>query len=285
VSSFALAVASGKGGTGKTTVAVALALALARSGESVSLLDADAEAPNGRLFMKPEWHRRSTVHRLVPHIDSELCDGCGICGRVCAFKAIAVLGGTPLVFPELCASCGACTRLCPAGAIDEHLHPVGTIETGIAKRVDFTEARLNVGEARVVPLIEALRRYQRAEGTTIIDAPPGTSCPTLAAVRGVDYLMLVTEPTAFGAHDLALAVEAAVALDIPHGIIINRAGLGGPEVHDFARSKDIPILLEIPFDRGVAECYATGGTLIDAQPALEPVLADLVQRVRSEVTP
>jgi MinD superfamily P-loop ATPase len=284
VSRFVLAVASGKGGTGKTTLSVALAMALAGT-HDVTLLDADVEAPNGHLFLRLEWTGDEPLSRLVPTFDEERCDGCGICREVCAFRAIVVLGGSPLLFPELCASCGACARLCPSNAIREQEHEIGRLEAGHAGTLRFVQGRLNVGEARAVPVVDAVVRHAHDSGTFVIDAAPGTSCPVIAAVRGADYLLLVTEPTRFGLNDLELAVEMARALGLPHGVVINRADLGDDKVQEYCRREGIPILLEIPFDRAVAETCATGGTLLDVRPELAQTLRTLFEHVRKEVAP
>ncbi|RJO64419.1 MAG: (4Fe-4S)-binding protein [Myxococcales bacterium] len=279
---FTLAVASGKGGTGKTTLAIALALSLARQGEPVTLLDADAEAPNIHLFLKPEFTCKETVSRPVPEVDESRCTGCGVCRDVCAFKAIAVIGDKPLLFPELCAGCGACARFCPEGAIREIDHEVGWVERGAVRGLDFFRGRLKVGEARVTPVIDALRRHTRKKGVTIIDAPPGTSCPVIAASRKADYLILVTEPTPFGVNDLQLAVEMARTLKLPHGVVVNRADMGGREVYDYCRAERIPVLLEIPFDRAFAAAYATGATLLDVRLEYQATLAGLAEELRRE---
>lgn len=271
-----LSIASGKGGTGKTTVATNLALSL---GEGVQLLDCDVEEPNSALFVQPEWTSREIVYAMVPEVDEDACTRCGQCAELCQFKAISVLGNTILTFPELCHSCGGCMRVCPEGAVSEVGRPLGEMHIGRRNGLDFADAELNVGVAFAPPLIRRVRAETLPEKTVIIDAPPGTSCPVIAAVKGTDFVLMVTEPTPFGLSDLKLATEVVRILGIPCGLIINRAEMGYEDVHTFAESKGIPILMEIPFDRKIAEAYSRGEPLVDGMPEWRERFADLYERI------
>ncbi|MGD0728283.1 MAG: ATP-binding protein [Spirochaetia bacterium] len=273
------AIASGKGGTGKTTVAVNLALCL--SGP-VQLLDCDVEEPNCAIFLKPSLVSRESVGLPVPRVDETLCTACGECGRFCRYHAIVSFKTTPLVFPELCHGCGGCTLVCPTGAISEEPRAIGTIEGGTASGIDFLQGRLNVGEAMPVPLIRALKKKVRREGIVILDCPPGTSCPVISAMRGSDFIVLVTEPTPFGLHDLILAVETARAMALPFGVVINRADIGDQEVHRYCDEENIPILLEIPDERRIAEAYSRGFPAVEALPGMRDLFEGLGARIVEE---
>lgn len=276
-----IAVASGKGGTGKTTVAVALALALARGGEAVALLDADVEAPNAHLFLGAQPQQPADVTLPVPVVDESLCTNCGKCREVCAFHAIIMLGDAPLIFPELCHGCGGCTLACPENAITETPITIGWLESADTNDLAFMRGRLKVGEAKSPPIIRALRDDAPKRNWTIIDAPPGTSCPVIGAVRGTDFALLVTEPTPFGLNDLMLAVGMVRALDLPFGVIVNRAGLGDEAVQAWCEAENIPLLLEIPFSKHVAKTYANGGTLLDADPIWKKNMQNLAASLAS----
>ena len=115
-------------------------------------------------------------------------------------------------------------------------------------------------------LIRSVQKGIDSTGLVIVDAPPGTSCPVVCSVRGADFLILVTEPTPFGLHDLALAVDMARELGIPAGVVVNRAGLAESSVCGFCQARDVPVLLEIPFDRRIAAAYARGVPLVTALP-------------------
>lgn len=264
-----IAVASGKGGTGKTTVAIGLALALTYQGRQVSYLDCDVEAPNAHLFLKPQIEFQTPVNKLVPQVDAGRCDACGRCAEVCQYHAIVTLGGKTLVFPELCHGCGSCTLECPQQAIAEVPVQLGLLEAGpVQTGLTWGRGLLNVGEPMAVPVIRQLKAWHpdQTAQITIWDAPPGTSCPVVETLRGADYVLLVTEPTPFGLHDLRLAVELVRELDIPAGVIINRAGIGSADVSAFCQHTGLPVLMEIPFDRRIAAGLAQGQPLVEVEP-------------------
>ena len=259
-----IAIASGKGGTGKTTVAVHLAACLAEQGRSVQYMDCDVEEPNGHLFLKPQIDSSVEASIPVPSIDAARCTSCGQCAKVCEFNAIAMIN-KPMVFPELCHGCGACSLACPVGAIREIPRPIGVVETGRSGSIAFVQGRLNVGEPMSPPLIRAVKARRAPNAIALLDAPPGTSCPVVATVRGADCVVLVTEPTPFGLHDLAIAVDTLRPMGLPFGVVVNRAD-EDRRVQDFCRSNTIPVLAELPDDRRVAETYARGELLFDRLP-------------------
>ena len=253
-----ISIASGKGGTGKTTVATNLAAAI---GRGVQLLDCDVEAPNAHLFLHPDIQETQTVTTPVPEIDLEKCNGCGKCADICRFKAIAVIPGTTVMtFPELCHGCGGCMLVCPEGAVRETGRPLGVVEKGRRDDLAFVHGRLRVGEAMAPPLIRSVRGHADPDRVVIIDAPPGTSCPVIAAVNHTDFVLLVTEPTPFGLHDLKLAASVVDILGIPAGLIVNRSAPDLDCVAQFAAEKGLPVLMEIPFSRPIAEACARGAT-------------------------
>lgn len=275
-----ISIASGKGGTGKTTIATNLALSL---GSGVQLLDCDVEEPNAHLFIHPTLEKTKTVTTPVPEVDEEKCTLCGKCGEICEFKAIVVIGETILPFQELCHSCGGCMEVCPEKAIKETGRELGVIEQGHKNGLEFIHGRLRIGEAMSPPLIREVRAFTRPEKLTIIDAPPGTSCPVIAAMKDTDFVLLVTEPTPFGLHDLKLAFEAVKILGIPCGLVINRSDMGDDKVKAYAREEGLPVLMEIPFDRSIAEAYSRGEPMVEAMPEWKAKFLDLEQDIRAIV--
>ncbi|WP_163337246.1 ATP-binding protein [Desulfopila sp. IMCC35008] len=271
-----VSVASGKGGTGKTTVATNMAYSL---DEKVQLLDCDVEEPNAHLFLNPEIEFTEPAYAMVPEVDSEKCSYCNKCAEICRYSAITLVGETVLTFPELCHGCGGCVEVCPEQAIAEGRRELGQVELGKCGTVDFGHGRLRVGEAMSPPLIKAVRNHAHEQGAVIIDAPPGTSCPVIAAMNNADFVLLVTEPTPFGLHDLQLAVEAVKLLKIPCGLVINRSDLGTDKVHKYAQKEGIPILLEIQFDRKIAEAYSRGNMLADINPDWRKSFAGLYRKI------
>ena len=271
-----ISIASGKGGTGKTTVATNLALSLDMD---VQLLDCDVEEPNAHLFIHPIFEKPVTVTTPVPEVDMEKCNLCGKCAEICQFRAIVVIGETVLPFHELCHSCGGCLAVCPEGAIREMGRELGIIEKGHRNGLEFIHGRLRVGEAMSPPLIRKVRSFTRPNLLTIIDAPPGTSCPVITTMKDADFVILVTEPTPFGLHDLKLAVGAVKILRIPCGLVINRSDIGDDSVRQYAGREGLPILMEIPFDRRIAEAYSRGEMLVEVIPEWKERFEDLYRRI------
>ena len=275
-----ISVASGKGGTGKTTVATNLAMSL---GSKVQFLDCDVEEPNAHLFIHPEWEETKTITTPVPQVDETKCSLCGKCSEICQFKAIVVIGDTVLPFHELCHSCGGCMEVCPEKAITETGRELGIIERGYRNGIKFIHGKLRIGEAMSPPLIRKVRSLARPDQLTIIDAPPGTSCPVIASMEGADFVLLVTEPTPFGLHDLELALEAVKVLGIPCGLVINRSDIGDTQVKDYATRQSLPILMEIPFDRRIAEAYSRGEVLVEVMPEWKEGFLELYRRIEERV--
>jgi MinD superfamily P-loop ATPase len=274
-----IAVASGKGGTGKTSVTVNLALSL---GE-VQVLDCDVEEPNAHILLNPKVEETSPVEMLVPRILEERCDYCGVCARFCQYNALFVVGETAMVFPELCHSCGGCSIVCPRDAIVEEPRQIGRIVKGSAGDIDLVWGEVNVGEPLSVPVVSAVKERMRGDRTVILDAPPGTACPVVETAHGTDYCLLVTEPTPFGLHDLQIAVEVMRQLDLPMGVVVNFAGIGDRGVYDFCEEQEIPIVMEIPFDRSIAELYSRGTPFVAAMPEWKKRFISLAERIAEEV--
>jgi len=272
-----ISVASGKGGTGKTTVATNLTLSV---GSNVQLLDCDVEQPNAHLFIHPVFDRTETVTTPVPEVDMNKCTLCGKCGELCVFKAIVVVGETVLPFEELCHSCGGCMAVCPEDAITEKGRELGVLQKGRRNGIEFIHGELRVGEAMSPPLIKAVLALRDPTKLTIVDAPPGTSCPVIETMKPADFILLVTEPTPFGLHDLKLAVGAAHILNIPCGLVINRSDIGDEKVKAYAANENLPILMEIPFDRCIAEAYSRGDMMVDVMPEWKEKFRTLYKKIK-----
>lgn len=275
-----VAVASGKGGTGKTTVAVNLA---AVWDGPVQLADCDVEEPNAHLFIGGEVESSREAVIRVPEVDGSLCDGCGACGRFCAYGAIVSFGAEPLVFPEMCHGCGGCAMVCPRRAIREVPRRIGAVESQRAGALWLVRGCLDVGNPMAPPLIREVKAGLRAGVPVIIDAPPGTSCPVVAALNGADLAVLVTEPTPFGLSDLKLAVDVIGEMGLPFGVVINRAGTGEGGVRAFCAERGIPVLLEIPDDRRIAEAYSRGELVVEALPGYRRLFTGLAATIEDMI--
>jgi MinD superfamily P-loop ATPase len=277
-----VSVASGKGGTGKTTVTASLATIWDRP---LVAVDLDVEEPNLHLFLHPSIEGSETAHLEVPVVDEVKCTFCGACSELCQFKAIAVMGKLVLTFPEMCHGCGGCFAICPEKALTAGRRELGEISWGRAGAADFLMGCLRVGEAMSPPFMRLVKA--RLEGMlaqkardAILDAPPGVSCPAVNAVIDSDVIVLVTEPTPFGFYDFQLAWEAFWPLGKPMGAVINKAGLGNDDIYRFCADKGIPVLIEIPFDRAIAEAYSRGRVLSEVSPQLKGLFVSLQGKIR-----
>jgi len=275
-----IAIASGKGGTGKTTLATNLAVVLAEEGGRVAYVDCDVEEPNGHIFLRPSIRHSRQVTVPIPRVDESECTSCGACGAACRHSAILLLKDTVLTFPKLCHGCGGCALACPSGAISEVPRPIGVVEEGMSGPVAFLQGRLDVGEAMAPPVIKAVIDIAPPDRTLIMDAPPGTSCPVIECVKSADVVLLVTEPTPFGLGDLKLAVEMVRALGLPFGVAVNRVGIGDRGVFDYCREEGIPVLLEMPDDRRVAQAYSRGDLAVTVLPLLKSLFTGLLEGLR-----
>jgi MinD superfamily P-loop ATPase len=276
-----IAIASGKGGTGKTTVAVNLAYFLATSGQSVQYLDCDVEEPNGYLFLKPKIESRISATVMIPKIIEDKCTFCGECSAKCQYNALVSLPNIPpLVFPGLCHGCGLCIHVCPEGAIGEDKREIGLVEEGTgAGNIAFVHGILNVGEAMAVPLIRQVKARGEDTWVHIIDAPPGTACPLVASIGNADIVVMVTEPTPFGLHDLSIAVLVAEKLGIPLGLVINRGRNECLPMEKYIGEHGLEVLARIPEDRKIAEHYSRGEIIIEALPEYIPIFHDLAMNI------
>ena len=222
----------------------------------------------------------------MPKIDLSKCSYCGKCAKVCVYNAIAIISskgdkkGSALVFEQLCHGCGACSALCPENAIEEIDREIGVVEIGICGEIEFIHGRLHIGEAMSPPLIRQVKGHIKKDKTVIIDAPPGTSCPVVASVKDSDYSILVTEPTPFGLNDLVLAVEVLRKINIPFGVVVNRADLGNDETERYCKKENIDILMRIPFKKEIAMAYSKGEPIVTMWPEYKKEFKDIFNKIK-----
>ena len=284
--SLKISIASGKGGTGKTLVASSLALSLADknlANKRLVIADCDVEEPNVHLFFpNKQVLEKKSCEVPLPIIDEAKCTHCGSCSDVCAYHALAVLPQAVLIFPELCHGCGGCTLACPENAISEGSRSVGEIFRAKSNDIEIIWGELRPGEARATPLVRSVRDLARGD-TVIVDCPPGTSCSMVEAVQGTDFCLLVTEPTPFGLYDLHLAIRVLEKMSIPRGVLINKSGIGDRKVHEYLKKRQIPILMEIPFEREIAELYSRGVIFVDQMPEWKDKFAALAGKIEERI--
>jgi len=257
--SIKIAISSGKGGTGKTFISTNISYVLSDMGENVTYLDCDVEEPNGHLFLKPDIYKTEEVNLLSPAaVDYDRCIKCGKCVRACTYNAIALVKEKFLFFKNLCHVCGACKIVCPENAIIDKDRKIGEIKHGKSKNIDFHYGLLETGEGGMTPrLIKKVKEYT-GDNITILDSPPGTSCPVVETVKNADLCVLVTDPTPFGINDLKLAVDMCREMDKEPVIIVNRADYSNNELKKYCDEEKLEIIAEIPDERIIAECYSVG---------------------------
>ncbi len=306
-----IAVASGKGGTGKTTAATSLALSLSPSfaeKQPVIFLDCDVEAPNAHLYLHPRINRQQEAVIYIPQVDAALCTACGRCVEVCQFHALALIGQKVLVFPQLCHGCGSCTLNCPESAISEKPNMIGELEAGWTETgIAFGHGILTISEPMSTPIIRQLKRWGKPVAQplqeagspdmpdwapankshpapiVILDAPPGASCSVVETVRGSDFVLLVTEPTPFGLHDLKQMIGILREMNIPAGVVINRDGIGDNSIEEYCTAENLPILMRIPFGRDIAEGLSAGKTLAEIRPVYREQFRALYRQIEAMV--
>ncbi|MBT3749005.1 MAG: P-loop NTPase [Bacteroidetes bacterium] len=273
-----ISIASGKGGTGKTTLSTNLSAYLTEK-STVVLADLDVEEPNSGLFIQGKLVNTEDKYKMIPEWKEEACTLCGLCQEVCNFNAVIRLGTQIMVFPQLCHSCYACSELCQSSSLPMISQKIGQISHYKRGKLDFVESRLDVGEEQAVPLISQTIKYidQHFSQTRfkIFDAPPGTSCPVIEATKDSDFIILVTEPTPFGLHDLKLAVETMRSLNKAFAVVINRYGIGNDEVLEYCQNEKKRLLAKIPNSRRIAELYSRGELVFNQIPEMAQALKDI----------
>ncbi len=281
-----IAIASGKGGTGKTTLSTNLASYIAREREVV-LADLDVEEPNSGLFIKANLVRKEDKFKMIPEWKVENCTLCGNCHEVCNYNAITQLGSIILVFPQLCHGCFACSELCPSSALTMVPRKMGELKHFENGNLVFIESRLDIGQEQAPPLISQTKIYVDEHYPEsiikIYDSPPGTSCPVIEATKDADYVILVTEPTPFGLHDLKLAVETMRKIGKKFGVVINRYGIGNDDVLRYCKNENILVLAIIPNDRRIAELYSRGKLIYQEIPEVELQLEGIMSYILKNV--
>ena len=281
-----IAIASGKGGTGKTTLSTSLAYYLSNNLDNrVTLVDVDVEEPNSGLFMNGEKTGGQDIIKQIPEWNKEKCTFCNRCKEVCNFNAITMLPDMVLVFPELCHSCYACVELCPEDALKMKPVKSGEIAQFKIGELNFVEGKIIVGEQQAVPAIKETIDYATRlsdHSIQLLDAPPGTSCPVIETTKDADYVVLVTEPTPFGLHDLKLSVATMRKLGKSFGVVINRDGTGNADVEKYCTREQITILGKIPDSREIAEKYSRGEAIWE-MPEVNPELKTIFETIKKEL--
>ncbi|MFW5758879.1 MAG: P-loop NTPase [Bacteroidota bacterium] len=264
---FRVAVASGKGGTGKTLFSSNMFASLARQGKDVMLIDCDAEEPNAGIFFDTILYGNEKVNQQVPVIDTDKCTFCNQCHDACRYHAIFSLPDLQIinVTDDLCHDCGACYYACRFDAIKPKVFQLGEVNTYCCQGYDrnLVEARMHAGVYSPVKVIDKAIQNNSMAALTILDSPPGTSCPFIHTVAHSEYVILITESTPFGINDLKQAVAVLKDMNKPFGVVVNKVGLCNDDVLGYLKKEKIDLLWQIPFDKRIAKVYSEGKLVID----------------------
>jgi MinD superfamily P-loop ATPase len=253
-----LAIISGKGGTGKTMVAGAMASLIPYN---LILADCDVDAANLELLFSPQILSVEPYWGLkVAEIDDTLCVQCGSCQENCRFDAIEVKEGNYVVNPVKCEGCAVCTLVCPVEAVLLRKRENGKIFFSKTRNGPLSHARLEPGSGTSGLLVTEVKKqankHEANHEFLLIDGPPGIGCPLIATVSGVDAVLVVTEPSTSGLHDLRRVVRVASGFGIDIYVVINKYTLEESitrQIEDYCREQKIPVVGKIPFDPMVIE--------------------------------
>jgi MinD superfamily P-loop ATPase len=261
-----LVIISGKGGTGKTS----LVAAFASLAKSKILCDADVDAADLHLLVEPRIGERHDFHGgNTAMIEPELCTKCGLCRDLCRRNAI---GGNFIVDGLECEGCGVCWYFCPEKAIQFPLDTCGEWYVSDTRFGPMVHARLGIAEENSGKLVTLVRQEakklaeEKALPLIITDGPPGVGCPVIASIGGASAVLIVTEPTVSGRHDMERVAQLATHFNIPAMMCVNKFDLNPEQtngIEEFARGKNIHVLGRIPFDPVFTKSMVQGQTIFE----------------------
>jgi MinD superfamily P-loop ATPase len=266
-----IVVISGKGGTGKTSITASLAVL---EGSNAVIADCDVDAADMHLLLKPVIEKSENFFSgVIAEIDKDKCINCGICANVCRFKAIPVINGKHSINTLNCEGCGYCEKVCPVNAINMHEQNVG--DWYISKtRIGNTLVHATLGIAAensgklVAKVKNESKKIAEKENKKyiIVDGSPGIGCPVVSSLSGANYVVLVTEPSLSGLHDLKRVYELVEKFNIKAGCIINKSDIN-PDVTkniiQFLKDKSIKHIAGLPYDEDFTQAMMTGKTIVE----------------------
>jgi MinD superfamily P-loop ATPase len=252
-----IAIISGKGGTGKSSISAAFA----SLDEKVVLADCDVDAANMHILFSPEIaEEQEFTGSQKARIDHSVCSECGLCIEYCRFGAISFSGDMVEISETSCDGCKLCTRICPEKAITMYENRKSRMFSGSFRNGKMVYGRLAPGEENSGKLVNMVRNKAKELaqsgdiGTIIIDGPPGIGCPVISTITGVDHVVIVTEPTISGIHDLKRTVEITSKFNLKTWVLLNKSDLNpdmAERVEDYCRSINVDIIGKLPFSSEV----------------------------------
>jgi len=283
-----IVIISGKGGTGKTSVTASFAFL---GGSDVIIADCDVDAADMHLLLNPDFAVSNDFYSgELAQIDVEKCIGCGLCYEVCRFNAISLNGQHYIINPLNCEGCGYCARVCPVNAITNIIPKAGQwfvskIKTGST----MVHARLGIGADNSGKLVSKVKTEAKeiaeheSKNIILVDGAPGIGCPVVSSLAGANLVILVTEPTVSGIHDLKRVYEVVKKFGIHAQCIINKADINvsvSKTIKEYLEIENIPLLAEIPYDIVFTQAMTLGKTVVECdQGKAGQILRDSWERI------
>lgn len=284
-----IVVISGKGGTGKTSITAAFAVL---GGTDVVVADCDVDAADMHLLMQPDFeHEDDFYSGELAYIDQSNCTRCGLCKQVCRFDAISVIDGKYTIDPLDCEGCGYCARICPTKTIINKKLLAGkwyisNIKTGSL----MVHARLEIGADNSGKLVAKVKdeakeiALEERKDFILVDGSPGVGCPVVSSLSGANFVVLVTEPSISGLHDLKRVHQLVKKFNIRSGCIINKADINpgvSMDIKRFLDEEDIAHLGDLPYNEDFTKAMTQGQTIVEyEEDTLTPLLKESWEKIK-----
>ncbi len=286
-----IVVISGKGGTGKTSITASLAYL---GGKELIIADCDVDAADMHLLMAPDFGKEEDFFSgELSFIDQDACIKCGKCQDVCRFDAIPIIDSQYVVDSLGCEGCGYCARVCPVDAIINSQPNVGKVFISeIRTGTTMVHARLNIGADNSGKLVAQVKDRAKTLAemenkiAVLVDGSPGVGCPVVSSLSGASFVVLVTEPTVSGLHDLKRVYELVKKFGIKAGCIINKADLNidmANDIKNFLREEDIVHISDIPYDVKFTEGMTNGKTIVEYDKDLGKIISESCDKIKNIV--
>ena len=284
-----IVVISGKGGTGKTSVTASFAVL---GQKEIVVADCDVDAPDMHLLLQPDCgYTEDFYSGELAGIDQSTCIRCGECKNVCRFDAIEVLNGRYLIDKLSCEGCGYCARICPAHAITNKERLAGEwFISGIRTGSTMVHARLGIGSGNSGKLVAKVKNEAREialeehKQYVLVDGSPGVGCPVVSSVSGAGFVVLVTEPSVSGLHDLKRVYELVKKFNIKAGCIVNKADINPEitaEIVQYLDNEGIEHIIDLPYDEEFINSIRKAQTIAESDNVLlKALLTEAWERIK-----
>jgi len=288
-----IVIISGKGGTGKTSITASFAYL---GGKDIVVADCDVDAADMHLLLEPDFKNSEDFYSgELAIINYEICINCGKCAEVCRFNAIQLNKGIHFIDPISCDGCGYCARVCPVEAITNEIQNVGKTYISNTKAGNImVHARLGIGADNSGKLVAKVKNEAKRIATEnkaemiIADGSPGIGCPVVSSLSGADFVVLVTEASVSGLHDLKRVYELVKKFKIKAGCIINKYDINqmlSQEIEKFLIEENIVFISKLPYNEDFTKAMTIGKTIVEYEnEELKNIVTDSWNKVKQILT-